>query len=751
MRRASIIALVVASVYQLTACGGTADSGTTTQPPVPKVDLTKPTAIALASGDGQTARIKSPLLAPASFRVTNAAGSPLPSVAVSFAVTAGGGTLLSNSALTDANGSVTLPAWTLGPSAGTNTVSATVSGLSPVTLSATGRLPYWTVMVYMAADNTLAPFGALNLAQMSSAGVNPEVQVVVEAEFSPTYFAQYGLSPAMFGRANYNTFQYVMDGSVKSPSNLLIGPTTDIGNVNMTDPAQLRAFVQWAKLTVPSQHTVLVLWNHGGDAQGLIKDETSAPNNIMSLSQLTGALTGVGAFDVIDFEMCLMAGYEPLSAVKGLTQAVVASEEEEVVNGWDFGRFLQAIYADPTAGATATATKLANAFDAAYLGTNFPETISAFDMGGFVTVDAAVSKLAAALTSATATAAANISAAAVAGQHYVGDPTLVDISDFTDSLRAHVSDANVASAALSLKQAVTSSTFLLATHFRNATGYNSHNLSRSRGLQIVMPAGSASLASAGQGSLGAYTQQFPTAAWTAFLQQWVPHVQAARPFMDVGANTTTLWTVWDSAFVRRGFVTTLLLEPDGTLSGPAFGTLSPSGQFSADAISTNAYYEGWASNEFVEVGTFNFLAWLISDATNYQPLLNVGYQIGRGTVQYLYGAGKYPRLSFQRSFLNDPSESLPRILLNSYTDLQVVATWKTGGGSGSSTAERVPTPTSVLPGEASAQPSITPAQVVALRRAAAELRRIKRQSPGAPPEALREMLRNALVKVPRPD
>ena len=50
----------------------------------------------------------------------------------------------------------------------------------------------------------------------------------------------------------------------------------------MTDPAQLRSFVQWAEQAAPSLHTVLVLWNHGGDQNGLIVDETSALSANMS-------------------------------------------------------------------------------------------------------------------------------------------------------------------------------------------------------------------------------------------------------------------------------------------------------------------------------------------------------------------------------------------------------------------------------------------------------------------------------------
>jgi len=96
---------------------------------------------------------------------------------------------------------------------------------------------------------------------------------------------------------------------------------------------------------------MLVLWNRG--AEGLITDETSAPHGIMSLPQLTTALASAGAVDVIDFDMCLMGGYETLAAVQKYALAVVASEETEPGDGEDYSGMLKAMYAAPTGDAAA--------------------------------------------------------------------------------------------------------------------------------------------------------------------------------------------------------------------------------------------------------------------------------------------------------------------------------------------------------------------------------------------------------------
>ncbi|HEX6250342.1 MAG TPA: Ig-like domain-containing protein, partial [Gemmatimonadaceae bacterium] len=68
-------------------------------------------------------------------------GAPRPGVTVTFAVTAGGGSITPSSVVTGSNGIAQLTNWTLGAGAGTNTVTATATGLPPVTFNATAIVP----------------------------------------------------------------------------------------------------------------------------------------------------------------------------------------------------------------------------------------------------------------------------------------------------------------------------------------------------------------------------------------------------------------------------------------------------------------------------------------------------------------------------------------------------------------------------------------------------------------------------------
>ena len=95
--------------------------------------------IALVTGGGQTASVGTQLPTTVSVRVTDAATNPVPNAPVTFAVTAGGGALLGASTLTDSLGVASLGAWTLGPTAGTQSITATVSGVAPLQINATAQ------------------------------------------------------------------------------------------------------------------------------------------------------------------------------------------------------------------------------------------------------------------------------------------------------------------------------------------------------------------------------------------------------------------------------------------------------------------------------------------------------------------------------------------------------------------------------------------------------------------------------------
>ena len=104
----------------------------------------KPTAIAVATGNGQTGSAGSPLAQPVTFRVTAADNQADLGVPVSFAIASGGGSLGAATGTTDANGNVSVT-WTLGATTGAQSMTATVAGLTPATAGATATVALGTI------------------------------------------------------------------------------------------------------------------------------------------------------------------------------------------------------------------------------------------------------------------------------------------------------------------------------------------------------------------------------------------------------------------------------------------------------------------------------------------------------------------------------------------------------------------------------------------------------------------------------
>jgi adhesin/invasin len=99
--------------------------------------------IAIVSGNNQSAAISRPLAMPLVVVVKDSAGNPISGVSVAFAVTGGGGSLSTSTAMSSSTGQAQTQL-TVGGAPGPNTVTATVSGLSPITFTAVARYLTYT-------------------------------------------------------------------------------------------------------------------------------------------------------------------------------------------------------------------------------------------------------------------------------------------------------------------------------------------------------------------------------------------------------------------------------------------------------------------------------------------------------------------------------------------------------------------------------------------------------------------------------
>ena len=97
-----------------------------------------PAAITKVAGDNQSATVGTAVATAPRVKVVDAQGNGVSGVAVTFAVASGGGSVTGGSATTGSDGTAAVGSWTLGATPGANTLTASATGLTAVTFTATG-------------------------------------------------------------------------------------------------------------------------------------------------------------------------------------------------------------------------------------------------------------------------------------------------------------------------------------------------------------------------------------------------------------------------------------------------------------------------------------------------------------------------------------------------------------------------------------------------------------------------------------
>lgn len=141
-------------------CGGGGGSG-----PGPT-----PAIVIKTAGDAQVGPAGSALASPLEVTVKDAQGNPVSGVDVAFAAATGGGTVAPASATTGADGKASTVR-TLGPGAGTQTTSATVTGVAPASFSSVATIN---------GAVTIAASGSAARADTVNATAVPDLAVAVK-------------------------------------------------------------------------------------------------------------------------------------------------------------------------------------------------------------------------------------------------------------------------------------------------------------------------------------------------------------------------------------------------------------------------------------------------------------------------------------------------------------------------------------------------------------------------------------------
>ena len=152
---------------------------TATGTPGPPATLTK------LSGDNQSAEVGQPVAIAPSVRVADRYGNVIAGAEVTFKVASGGGTVAPAIVVSEADGSAAPTSWTLGTTAGLNSLSVSAGAASPITFAATARQGE-TASLGMGSESPLfafpdGAFGAVVRMQDAFGNAVPQEGVVVNA------------------------------------------------------------------------------------------------------------------------------------------------------------------------------------------------------------------------------------------------------------------------------------------------------------------------------------------------------------------------------------------------------------------------------------------------------------------------------------------------------------------------------------------------------------------------------------------
>lgn len=209
----------------------------------------------------------------------------------------------------------------------------------------------WTVLVYMAADNSLASFASYNINDMSAGLTSTDgVNVLVQwdkPEDNTTY-----------------RYKIIPGGQVDAGS-----LPTEMG---YNPEAELTAAMQWIVQTYPADKYALILWDHGSgiidlypgiastrtwlnllpsnsyrgilydDSQKTCLTDTGLKNALTNINQMLGR-----PLDLIAMDACLMAMVEVAYQMNGLVNLCVCSQQTIPGSGYPYSKFLKPLSLDP--------------------------------------------------------------------------------------------------------------------------------------------------------------------------------------------------------------------------------------------------------------------------------------------------------------------------------------------------------------------------------------------------------------------
>ncbi len=194
----------------------------------------------------------------------------------------------------------------------------------------------YTLMVYMVGsnlENEENHAASNDLREIAASGVDLEnVNVIVYAGGSYSWSM-----PISSSNKNYLKL-YKKDDGTLDYQNLTPGEPGE----NMSAPQAFTSFLNYTVENYPADHYGLICWNHGAGTYGFGMDEVyGGSDDLLTLEEMSSGFDaspfGSGnKLDWLGFDACLMGTVEVAHCLKDYANYMVASEDSEDAEGWDY-------------------------------------------------------------------------------------------------------------------------------------------------------------------------------------------------------------------------------------------------------------------------------------------------------------------------------------------------------------------------------------------------------------------------------
>ncbi|MEA4928274.1 MAG: clostripain-related cysteine peptidase [Candidatus Limiplasma sp.] len=234
----------------------------------------------------------------------------------------------------------------------------------------------FTLMVYLCGTDLESDGGmaTADLQEMVASGVKPggKLQVIIQSGGTKKWQTK--------GMKAREGERWTLDSEG-------LQRTESLGRVNMGDGDTLRDFLLYGIQNYPADRYGLVLWDHGGGATGgVCYDEITQDS--LDMGELYDAFTaaskqaGYRKFAMVGFDACLMANYEMAVHLQPFADYMVASEETEPGEGWNYKSWLPTLAKDPGVSIEKLGKKIVDGFIQSILDAGYDEfgTLSVVDL-----------------------------------------------------------------------------------------------------------------------------------------------------------------------------------------------------------------------------------------------------------------------------------------------------------------------------------------------------------------------------------